>query len=288
LVTRHGTRLTLAFPEIQDALYDHLPARTILDGEFVCWAGERLDFATVSRRAAAGRWARELARTAPCVFIVFDALMVRGRELWREPLATRRRVLEELFAEVPGTAHIALTLQSGDHDEIALWLEVFPDHGIEGLVLKDVRESYQFGRRRWWKLKHYDTCEAIIAGALGTQASPSSLLLGRYDTTGRLRLQNLAVHHGLGCPGRLPDQPESRPSVVILAAVRADRSRERSSWPPSAAALARSPAREVPGSGSSYGGSSTLPLRPRRAGAAGMPAGPQPYGRWAAVSRWRA
>jgi hypothetical protein len=43
-----------------------------------------------------------------------------------------------MFTDVPGDAHIALTPQSSDLAEISLWRTVFPEHGIEGLVLKAV------------------------------------------------------------------------------------------------------------------------------------------------------
>lgn len=65
LTSRHGTRFNESFPEIVAAVFDYLPARTIVDGELVRWAGDRLDFAVLQRRATTGaRTARELALLA--------------------------------------------------------------------------------------------------------------------------------------------------------------------------------------------------------------------------------
>jgi ATP-dependent DNA ligase len=186
LVTRHGTRLSRAFPELQEALHTYLPPDTIVDAELVRWDPRgRLDFAMVGRRAAASQRAHELAMRWPCSLIVFDLLQLRGQELWREPLAVRRTVMEDVFSGVPATAPVVLTMQSGDLDELSIWRTALPKHGIEGLVFKDVREPYLAGRRRWSKLKHRQTEDGVVAGATG---APASLLLGRYDETGQLRI----------------------------------------------------------------------------------------------------
>ena len=45
LSSRRGTRLNEAFPEIVMAVFDQLPARTVVDGEIVRWSEDnRLDF----------------------------------------------------------------------------------------------------------------------------------------------------------------------------------------------------------------------------------------------------
>lgn len=190
LATRHGNSISRAFPEIQAGLYDHLPAG-IFDGELIRWAdGDRLDFAMVSRRATASttRRARELALRWPCHLLLFDVLEAGGRQLWREPFAVRRAVLETLCADIPGTANVAMSLQTAEFDEIEVWLEALTGHGIEGVVLKSPREPYRFGRRGWLKFKPRFTAEAVLAGVTGTADAPVSLLLGRYDAAGRLRM----------------------------------------------------------------------------------------------------
>ena len=77
LRSRRGTDLTRAFPEIAAAAARDLPSDTLLDGELVIWAGDRLDFGQLGRRL--GRTpaaASELAAQAPAHFIAFDLLLV--------------------------------------------------------------------------------------------------------------------------------------------------------------------------------------------------------------------
>jgi ATP-dependent DNA ligase len=75
LTSRRLKRLNEAFPEIVEAVFEHLPARTVVDGEIVRWSEEgRLDFGALQRRNAAGRRAGDLAQTAPCHYVVSTSL----------------------------------------------------------------------------------------------------------------------------------------------------------------------------------------------------------------------
>src|SRR4051794_28372720 len=80
LLSRRGSSLNAAFPDVVDAAGRMLPADTILDGEIVRWSADgRLDFEALQRRnRGAGRGARELARGEPCHLILFDLLRLRG------------------------------------------------------------------------------------------------------------------------------------------------------------------------------------------------------------------
>ncbi|MFG3200153.1 hypothetical protein ACGFYT_28975 [Streptomyces sp. NPDC048208] len=59
--------------------------------------------------------------------------------------------------------------------------------GVEGLCFKRLEESYRGGVRSWRKYKVRVTTEAVIGAVTGSLAAPSMLLLGRYDTAGRLQ-----------------------------------------------------------------------------------------------------
>lgn len=52
---------------------------------------------------------------------------------------------------------------------------------------------YRPGARAWGKCKVRVTIEAIVGAVTGTPAAPRTLLLGRYDDTGRLRYTGRAV-----------------------------------------------------------------------------------------------
>jgi ATP-dependent DNA ligase len=182
LVSRRLKRLNGAFPEVVMAVFETLPAQTVVDGEIVRWGQEgRLDFGALQRRNVAGRRVRALARAEPCHFVLFDVLEVGGIDVRCRPLAERRKVLEDLLAPVGPTSLIVASLHTADVEEARLWLQVLPAQGIEGLVVKAAAEPYAAGKRHWCKLKHRDTTEAIIGGLTGSLQHAETLILGRRD-----------------------------------------------------------------------------------------------------------
>ncbi|MFJ8510791.1 ATP-dependent DNA ligase [Streptomyces avermitilis] len=69
------------------------------------------------------------------------------------------------------------------HIEWLSWSAV----GMEGLRFKRLDDRYRPAVRGWQKYKVRETSEAIVGAVTGTLAAPRSLLLGRYDTDGRLQ-----------------------------------------------------------------------------------------------------
>lgn len=189
LWSRRRKRLNGAFPDVVTAVFEAVPPGTVVDGEIVRWGGDgRLDFGALQRRHAAGRRRADLAVAEPCHYVVFDVLETGGVDHRPWPLSRRRAVLEELLAELPGTSRVVLCPQLRDVGEARLWFEVLTAQGIEGLVVKAADGVYREGRRGWWKVKHRLTTEAIIGGVTGTVTAPQTLILGRYEPDGRLRV----------------------------------------------------------------------------------------------------
>ncbi|MBO0871770.1 MAG: ATP-dependent DNA ligase [Pseudonocardia sp.] len=190
LLSRRGKPLGNAFPEIVDAIYEVLPERTTVDGEIVCWANGRLDFAALQYRNVARKRARELVKTMPAHYIAFDVLRIRGRDVTSEPLSVRRQMLEELLAGVPGTSRVTLGMQTSDVDEARVWFDTLADVGVEGLVVKAAADPYRPGQRGGWqKVKAYASTEFLVGGVTGELRRPQELILGRYASdTGDLRI----------------------------------------------------------------------------------------------------
>ncbi|MEU1010948.1 hypothetical protein [Streptomyces sp. NPDC005890] len=59
--------------------------------------------------------------------------------------------------------------------------------GLEGLCCKRLDESCVRGARSWRKYEVRVTTEAVIGTVTGSLAAPRTVLLGRYDTAGRLQ-----------------------------------------------------------------------------------------------------
>jgi bifunctional non-homologous end joining protein LigD len=118
----------------------------ILDGEVAVFDRE-----LISRF----EWLRHGAPPEPAtppLFMVFDCLRVRGRDLRSRPLSVRRNVLEDLL----DGQNLVLPVRRLADDGLKAWQEVL-EHGYEGLVAKDPASPYVSGRTsRWLKVKQRD------------------------------------------------------------------------------------------------------------------------------------
>src|SRR5438093_12107299 len=95
LWSRNGRPLLRYFPELSE-LGDHLPPASALDGEIVIERDGVLDFdAMQTRLHPAESRVRKLAAEIPARFVAFDVLVWKGEEIWSQPLAKRRRALEQ-------------------------------------------------------------------------------------------------------------------------------------------------------------------------------------------------
>ncbi|MGW6706858.1 ATP-dependent DNA ligase [Streptomyces sp. NPDC054956] len=190
LQSRRGSLVQDQFPDLAAAA-DQLPDGLVLDGELIVWdtAAGHLSFEALQRRAAArGRSAAALAVKTPAFFIAFDALQIDGTVLPALPYRERRRRLEVLFAARALTTPWTLCPMTTDPATATEWMEHWTDvPGVEGLVLKNLSQSYRPGARGWTKVRRRNTTEAIVGAITGTLARPQLLLLGRHDETGRLR-----------------------------------------------------------------------------------------------------
>jgi len=186
LQSRTGKPLARYFPDLVRVAREALPAGLVLDGELVVWerALGRTSFALLQRRVGGAGAVREAYRN-PATFAAFDLLAVDGEAVLAEPLHRRRVLLETLLDGAP--PQLALTPHTLDVELAREWLAVWPALGMEGVVAKDLDAPYTPGKRGWLKLRERNTAEAVVGGVTGGLAAPDTVLLGRYDLTGRLR-----------------------------------------------------------------------------------------------------
>lgn len=256
--SRRGTDLTGSFPDISEATAAVAEEDLVLDGELVVPNEGRLDFFELQHRARRrGRKAIQAAAENPAYLIVFDVLQIAGTELLERPYSERRARLEELFARDTLKAPFTLCPVTTDRRQAQDWLDPsWGMVGIEGVVVKGRSQPVLLDQRAWLKVRSRTTAEAIIASVTGSVDNPITLLLGRYDAGGRLRLvarttplptaarrelaQRLArggpahpwvgvqFSAGWGTPGELHHQPV-RPDLVaeFLADTAVDKGRYR-------------------------------------------------------------
>ncbi len=146
LISRNGTHHAKRFPELVQAL-DSLSAEAfILDGEVAVY-----DRALISRFA----WLRGRPKDEPAtlpVYMVFDVLELGGKDLRKEPLWKRRKLLEELVVG----ARMILPARRLSDNGLKAWTQAV-HRGYEGMVGKDPESPYVPGRTlKWLKVKVKD------------------------------------------------------------------------------------------------------------------------------------
>ena len=143
LISRNGVDHTARYPQLAAAL-DALPASSfVLDGELAVFDAQLRSRFDWLRDPPADEVA-----TLP-VFIAFDVLDIRGRDLTHQPLRERRRRLEDLVARAELVYVVRRLAQNG----LEAWNQVL-QRGYEGLVAKDPASLYVAGPSlKWLKVK---------------------------------------------------------------------------------------------------------------------------------------
>ena len=122
---------------------------------------------------------------AKLVYYVFDVLFVDGKDLRKEPLSARRKLLADIFRKAPPNIRLSEGLQGSKED----LLRVAQEFGLEGLVAKRMNSVYESGRRSgaWVKVKLTKAQEFVIGGYTLPEGSRSyfgSLLVGYQGPDG--------------------------------------------------------------------------------------------------------
>ena len=173
LLSRNDKDRTADFPEIAAAVAA-LPAPTlVLDGEVVVFdPGGVSRFQLLQRRAEGA--------SLP-IYVAFDCLHARGRDLTHEPLTARRAALE---AEVREGPRLQVARRVADDG-----LQAFAQarrRGLEGVIGKDPRAPYLPGVRSpaWAKVKVRAEEEFLVGGFTaprGGRRHLGALLVGAWD-----------------------------------------------------------------------------------------------------------
>ena len=173
LLTRNDKDRTADFPAAAEAVAS-LPAPTlVLDGEVVVFDAEGVSrFGLLQRRAEGA--------SAP-IYVVFDCLHARGRDLMPLALVERRTALE---AEVRETSRLRLARRIAD-DGLRAFAEA-RRRGLEGVIGKDPTAPYLPGVRSpaWCKVKVRAEDEFVIGGfsaPRGGRRHLGALVVGAWD-----------------------------------------------------------------------------------------------------------
>jgi bifunctional non-homologous end joining protein LigD len=152
--SRNRLPLEPKFPTIRDAVEELKLRSTILDGEIVA-----LDDEGIPRFQLLQKWQKR--PTAPVVYVLFDLLWDNGRDLTGKSVVQRRERLQEIVTPATG-------IQVGGYLE-ERGVELFrlaKEKGLEGIIAKRKRSTYQPGRRSpdWLKIKARPQQEFVVGG----------------------------------------------------------------------------------------------------------------------------
>src|SRR5687767_3697964 len=154
IYSRTMDEITHRFPELIEPLRS-LPSDAIIDGEIVPAQGDEiLPFSELQKRLGRKNVGTQLLTAVPVVLVAYDLLYAAGKVLIDEPLAERRRQLDQL---VPASGPFRLS-QGKLFNEAAALDDEFASaraRGNEGLMIKSPASLYKPGRRgrEWLKLK---------------------------------------------------------------------------------------------------------------------------------------
>ncbi|QJP14651.1 ATP-dependent DNA ligase [Starkeya sp. ORNL1] len=158
VLTRGGHDWTTRFAHIAEAASKLGPGSMILDGEAVVLDEQgRSDFGGL-QQALGGRGGKRFAREA--IFYAFDLLYLDGRDLTREPLSERRRLLDPMLNQ-DGLIRLSEEIE-GDGSAL---LKHACKLGLEGIIGKRLDKPYRSGRNGdWIKAKCVQSDSFAIVG----------------------------------------------------------------------------------------------------------------------------
>jgi bifunctional non-homologous end joining protein LigD len=179
LYSRSGRDVTVAFPEIAEALEQQASTEFVIDGEVVAFEGRRTSFARLQPRIHLNSAAKARRTGIAVFFYVFDVLGAHGEDVRGQGLLDRKRVLRSLLTFEGPVRLTPYRLSAGD----AYFTEVCRK-GWEGLIAKRADTTYPTGRTKdWLKFKCEAGQELVVVGWTdpeGSREALGALLLGYH------------------------------------------------------------------------------------------------------------
>ncbi len=180
LYSRSGRDVTVAFPEIAEALEEQASTDFVIDGEVVAFEGSRTSFARLQPRIHLNSAEKARRSGVPVYFYVFDVLRADGEDVRGEPLLDRKRRLRELLTFEGPVRYTPHRRRAGE--------EYFAEacrKGWEGLIAKRDDAPYATGRTdRWLKFKCEAGQELVVVGWTdpeGSRVALGALLLAYHQ-----------------------------------------------------------------------------------------------------------
>ena len=171
LRSRNDKDFAVRYPAVGAGLAK-LPDETVIDGEVVAFDEEgKPSFNALQNYGSA---------PAPVVFYVFDVMVLAGKDVMSEPLAQRRKLLEnKVLPKLKAPCRYTGSLDATLSDLVAS----VKAQGLEGLVAKRSDSRYEPGMRSgaWQKMRVNQGQEFVIGGYTHGTKTFDALVLGVYE-----------------------------------------------------------------------------------------------------------
>jgi bifunctional non-homologous end joining protein LigD len=171
LRSRNDNDFSLRYPGVVQGLAN-MPDETVIDGEVIALDDDGRPSFNILQNYGSSR--------APVFYFVFDVMILRGRSVMREALATRRQLLEKnVLPKLAEPVRYAPPLNA----ELAVLVESVKTHGLEGLVAKRLDSRYEPGLRSgaWQKIRVNRGQEFVIGGYTIGSKTFDALIFGYYE-----------------------------------------------------------------------------------------------------------
>ncbi|HAA24853.1 MAG TPA: ATP-dependent DNA ligase [Ruminiclostridium sp.] len=180
LFTRTGRDRTGWYPEVSEVEKLLTCKDAVLDGELIVLGDSgKPSFYNIMKRERIRKKNvfQRYRELYPVHYMIFDILLINGRDLRQVPLADRKQILNKTLKS-DGMIHVVEDYTDGN----ALFSAV-KDNGMEGIVSKCIDSRYIGGKkhREWFKTKVKKQILAIVCGVKVSSSEIKSLVLGVYE-----------------------------------------------------------------------------------------------------------
>src|SRR5215470_1883447 len=171
LRSRNNKEFNRKYPNVAAALAA-LPDETVIDGEIVALdESGRPSFNLLQNFGSSG---------LPVFYYVFDLLVLSGQDVMSRPLGQRRDLLRRsVLPKLKDPIRESLELKAALGDVI----NAVRAQGLEGIVAKNLDNSYEPGRRSgaWRKMRINKGQEFVIGGYTAGPKTFDAIIFGYYE-----------------------------------------------------------------------------------------------------------
>jgi bifunctional non-homologous end joining protein LigD len=196
IYTRNGNDGESYFPKLLTKATWIEANEAIVDGEVVAIGDDGLPDFSLLQELTTGQ-------SVHLVYQAFDLLHLDGRSLLHVPLESRKQLLRSVLR--PGDRRVRFA----DHvvTEGLAFLEAAKAQGLEGVIAKHRRSTYEPGRRSrsWLKVKIRPEQELVVGGwtpGEGAAKDLGAIVVGYYEGEGKARKLHFAGKVGSGFTGQ--------------------------------------------------------------------------------------